>query len=526
MVYQSQQILMPGAMDLGGGGLSKSGKTRDDGFSKVLDSKIRPVYRPDIRNKSESAKTKPLKESSNNNPGSERQPSKIIADDNYDKSTEAIKPGEDAKLAKKADSGKDEACRMPGTAYSEEDVSHADDLKQAEELQCALDEIIDLLKKLVFFAEARVSVEDNSSRETESLPMETVNTQSTAKLDALRSELEKMLYAADRLEGTKTSEIAVKFAGQLLELLDDAGFARMLEEISIRTDTGQHQQLAALLKKMLNEAERAKMDVTRESIGEIIIPSMNSKTVRANQVEPGPDQQQADTSDEPKAETPSAKEINAPVDSASKQAEKTPGDRKSESDETFVFTKPKEQRTPVSDFTIQPDTTSFADAVESGDIPVTDGIKETVDVGTFVVRQVVEKAETLTSENKKEVVMQLKPDSLGKITLRVIHERGEIVARFVAENDQVKSILESNMQMLRDSLQRNGVFVQSLSVSVGQQNTGRNTGEDGEWNSEPGIRKHTASTSAVTGTAHETYGLSGLTGSLFESGEPVINLTA
>ena len=51
----------------------------------------------------------------------------------------------------------------------------------------------------------------------------------------------------------------------------------------------------------------------------------------------------------------------------------------------------------------------------------------------------------------------------------IVNERGEIIARFVAESEQVKAILEGNMQLLKDSLQKSGVMVQSLEVSVGQQ---------------------------------------------------------
>lgn len=47
----------------------------------------------------------------------------------------------------------------------------------------------------------------------------------------------------------------------------------------------------------------------------------------------------------------------------------------------------------------------------------------------------------------------------------------------MAESEQVKAILESNMQMLRDALEKSGVDIQSLSVSVGQQYD-RNDGND------------------------------------------------
>lgn len=85
-----------------------------------------------------------------------------------------------------------------------------------------------------------------------------------------------------------------------------------------------------------------------------------------------------------------------------------------------------------------------------------------------VVRQVVEKAKVVLSPDKSEMVMDLKPDNLGKLALKVVTERGMVVAKFIAENQQVKEIIETNMQLLKDTLQKQGLTVQDCSVSVGQ----------------------------------------------------------
>jgi len=513
MVYQNQRILLPGALDIGGGASSKSEKTQDKGFSKVLGSKMRSVYRAEAKNISKKAETtKPLSARSNISSSNEKKPAVVSAEDREDRNVELIKPESDIEPMRRSD-----------VSIELSDIIKVPALTP-KKLQCALDEVLNLLKQLLLFAESRQTADDNPSEETGNISKLQVNAQNSVKLETLRAGLEKILDAANQLEGTKTSEIASKFAAKLIDLLDDPGFAKILEEVSVQSDSGQQEKLVNLLGKMLNEAEKAKMDITRESIGEIIIPAMNSKSAQKT----GHDQNQplVEAPDEQQTEAFSAKEPIASVDTDLEQAGKNPGNNLRKTDESLAVTKPKEQKPQVSDFNTQTDIASFADIIKSEDTSAANIIKEPVDARTFVIRQVVEKVETLVNEDKKEVVMQLKPDSLGKITLRVIHERGEIVARFVAENDQVKSILESNMQMLRDSLQRNGVSVQSLSVSVGQQDTGRNTGDDQGWNREPGIRKHTTIAIPEKGTGHETYGLSGLTGSLFESGESEIDLTA
>jgi len=65
------------------------------------------------------------------------------------------------------------------------------------------------------------------------------------------------------------------------------------------------------------------------------------------------------------------------------------------------------------------------------------------------------------------MVIDLKPEHLGKLELKIVTERGMVVAKFVAENEQVKAALESNMNMLKESLEKQGFLVEGFSVTVG-----------------------------------------------------------
>ena len=85
-----------------------------------------------------------------------------------------------------------------------------------------------------------------------------------------------------------------------------------------------------------------------------------------------------------------------------------------------------------------------------------------------IIRQITERAAVVLTREKAEMVMELKPESLGRLSLRVVTENGIVMAKFVAENTQVQRLLESNMQLLRDSLEKQGIIVQDLSVSVRQ----------------------------------------------------------
>jgi flagellar hook-length control protein FliK len=88
-----------------------------------------------------------------------------------------------------------------------------------------------------------------------------------------------------------------------------------------------------------------------------------------------------------------------------------------------------------------------------------------------IINQVIQKAKVSLNGAKSEMILELKPESLGKLQLKVVSERGVIVAKIVAENEQVKAILESNMQTLKEELQKQGMQIEGFSVSVGDESS-------------------------------------------------------
>lgn len=86
-----------------------------------------------------------------------------------------------------------------------------------------------------------------------------------------------------------------------------------------------------------------------------------------------------------------------------------------------------------------------------------------------IISQIVEKAKAVLTDEKSEMVIDLKPDHLGKLSLKVITERGAVVAKFIAESEQVKAAIESNMDNLKESLTKQGFSIQDFSVSVGHE---------------------------------------------------------
>jgi len=86
-----------------------------------------------------------------------------------------------------------------------------------------------------------------------------------------------------------------------------------------------------------------------------------------------------------------------------------------------------------------------------------------------IINQIVKKAEVILTGAQSEMRMQLEPENLGKLTLRIAVEKGLITAKFTAESYEVKQAIESNFNELRDMLQDKGLDIQNLSVSVGHE---------------------------------------------------------
>lgn len=108
-----------------------------------------------------------------------------------------------------------------------------------------------------------------------------------------------------------------------------------------------------------------------------------------------------------------------------------------------------------------------------------DATPEVTQTGTAMVKkedlfpQIIERAKIMLSNNHSEMEVSLKPAHLGKIELKVAVENQIVTARFVAESQQVKEIIESSLSDLRQQLQDSGVRVDQLTVSVGSQNAGQ-----------------------------------------------------
>jgi flagellar hook-length control protein FliK len=83
-----------------------------------------------------------------------------------------------------------------------------------------------------------------------------------------------------------------------------------------------------------------------------------------------------------------------------------------------------------------------------------------------VIRQIMDKMHAAIRNGVHEIRMILRPETLGEVRMSIRVEGDAVYARLQVENSQVKAILESNMQSLKDTLEQHNLSAASLSVDV------------------------------------------------------------
>lgn len=83
-----------------------------------------------------------------------------------------------------------------------------------------------------------------------------------------------------------------------------------------------------------------------------------------------------------------------------------------------------------------------------------------------IIRQIVDKAKQTIGTTVKSLEMELNPQSLGKIFLQVAEKSGDVTAHLYAQNEAVKHALENRLADLQENLNRQGIRVNEVTISV------------------------------------------------------------
>lgn len=128
---------------------------------------------------------------------------------------------------------------------------------------------------------------------------------------------------------------------------------------------------------------------------------------------------------------------------------------------------------------------AFQDTLDA----VRDGVQAKTQFQSRIMEQIVDSVKTnfKTDDGKSEMIMKLKPESLGNVALKVSIDRGIVLAEFQVDSQAVKQALEANLQDLRSALHDKGFNTFDLNVSVRKDNQQQQNSNSGK-----GLRNRTA----------------------------------
>ena len=104
-----------------------------------------------------------------------------------------------------------------------------------------------------------------------------------------------------------------------------------------------------------------------------------------------------------------------------------------------------------------------------------------------IIRQINDFMKLNISNVETSLEMQLNPASLGKIALNVSVRDGMVTAQLAVENEAVKQALESQMVIVRENMNNQGLKVEAVEVTIASHEFEQNleNGFTGERNNNP-----------------------------------------
>lgn len=96
-----------------------------------------------------------------------------------------------------------------------------------------------------------------------------------------------------------------------------------------------------------------------------------------------------------------------------------------------------------------------------------------------LINKVANKIKITLGENKSEVVMNLKPEFLGKVSIKMEFKGKTLSAKFIVDNIYAEKILKENLSQLKVHLQDMGMEVQDFDITLNnKRNSNFNTFSD------------------------------------------------
>lgn len=101
-----------------------------------------------------------------------------------------------------------------------------------------------------------------------------------------------------------------------------------------------------------------------------------------------------------------------------------------------------------------------------------------------IANQIIEKIRVAVKPDQTSMELTLTPEHLGKVNLSIQSKDGAMTAHFVVQNEISKEAIESQLQILKDTLDQQGIKVEAVEVTVAAYAFDQNNRQDQEGHSE------------------------------------------
>lgn len=95
-----------------------------------------------------------------------------------------------------------------------------------------------------------------------------------------------------------------------------------------------------------------------------------------------------------------------------------------------------------------------------------------------IAQQIIDQIRVIINPKQTTMELQLNPEHLGKVNLTVSSREGLMTAHFIVENQLSKEAVESQMVTLKESLDQQGIKVDSIEVTVASYTFDQNSSSD------------------------------------------------
>lgn len=87
-------------------------------------------------------------------------------------------------------------------------------------------------------------------------------------------------------------------------------------------------------------------------------------------------------------------------------------------------------------------------------------------VANRIISQIIDNIRLNARPNMTSLEMQLEPESLGKVNISVIAKAGHITAGITTQNEIAKEAIESQLNVLKENLNQQGIKVEAIEVTI------------------------------------------------------------